>query len=147
MEYWSSVGACTHHSHSKLYYLCHRCVQRVDHKLYVCSPLSVVSNTADKLRLVLNQRHLNQFLHVVKFKYENLHIAALMFEPNKYLFKFDLKSGYHHVDIYPDHFQFLGFQWEERGVPSNYVFTVLPFGLSTACYVFTKLMRLLVRFW
>ena len=27
------------------------------------------------------------------------------------------------------------------------MFTVLPFGLSTACYVFTKLMRPLVRFW
>ena len=123
-----------------------RCVQRVDHKPYVCSPLSAVSNTAGKLR-VLNLRYLNQFLHVVKFKYEDLRIAALMFEPNEYLFKFDLKSGYHHVDIHPDHFQFLGFQWEERGVPSYYVFTVLPFGLSTACYVFTKLMRPLVRFW
>ena len=28
-----------------------------------------------------------------------------------------------------------------------YVFTVLPFVLSTACYVFTKLMRPLVRLW
>ena len=27
------------------------------------------------------------------------------------------------------------------------MFTVLPFGLSTACYVFTKLMRPLVRWW
>ena len=124
-----------------------RCVQSVDHKPYVDSPLSVVCNTAGKLRLVLNLRYLNQFLHVVKFKYEDLRIAALMFEPNEYIFKFDLKSGYHHVDIHPDHFQFLGFQWEERGVPSYYVFTVLPFGLSTACYVFTKLMRPLVRFW
>ena len=120
---------------------------RVDHKPYVCSPLSVVSNTAGKLRLVLNLRYLNQFLHVVRFKYEDLRIAALMFEANEYLFKFDLKSGYHHVDIHPDHFQFLGFQWEEKGVPNYYVFTVLPFGLSTACYVFTKLMRPLVRFW
>ena len=27
------------------------------------------------------------------------------------------------------------------------MFTVLPFGLSTACYIFTKLMRPLVRYW
>jgi len=27
------------------------------------------------------------------------------------------------------------------------VFKVLPFGLSTACYLFTKLMRPLVRYW
>ena len=84
----------------------------------MCSPLSVVSNTAGKLQLVLNLRYLNQFLHVVRFKYEDLLIAALMFEANEYLFKFDLKSGYHHVDIHPDHSHFLGFQWEEKGVPS-----------------------------
>jgi len=28
-----------------------------------------------------------------------------------------------------------------------YVFKVLPFGLSSACYLFTKLMRPLVRYW
>ena len=27
------------------------------------------------------------------------------------------------------------------------MFTVLPFGLSTACYVFTKMMRPLIRYW
>jgi len=45
-------------------------------------------------------------MHAVKFKYKNLHTAALL----EYLFKFDLKSSYHHVDIHPKHFQFLGFQ-------------------------------------
>ena len=125
-----------------------RCVLKVDYKPYVCSLLSVVSNTAGKLQLVLNLRYLNQFLHLVRFKYEDLHIAALMFEANEYLFKFNLKSGYYHVDIHPDYFHFLGFQWEEKGyLVSYFAFTVLPFGLSTACYVFTKLMRPLVRFW
>ena len=33
------------------------------------------------------------------------------------------------------------------GNPQFYVFAVLPFGLSTACYVFTKLLRPLVRYW
>ena len=28
-----------------------------------------------------------------------------------------------------------------------YLFCVLPFGLSTACYVFTKLLRPLVKHW
>jgi len=86
-------------------------------------------------------------MHVAKFKYEDLRTAALLFETNEYLFKFDLKSGYHHVDIHPEHFQFLGFQWEIRGRPCFYVFSVLPFGLCTACYLFTKLMRPLVRLW
>jgi len=33
------------------------------------------------------------------------------------------------------------------GTSSFFVFAVLPFGLSTACYIFTKLMRPLIRYW
>jgi len=72
----------------------------VDQKPIVCSPLSVVSNSAGKLRLVLNLRYLNQFIHTVKFKYKDLRTAALLFEKDEYLFKSDLNSGYHHLDIH-----------------------------------------------
>ena len=119
----------------------------MDEKPIVCSPLSVVSNSAGKLRLVLNLRYLNQFMHTVKFKYEDLRTAALLFEKGEYLFKFDLKSGYHHLDIHPDQTRFLGFQWGKTEKPCYYVFSVLPFGLCTAPYVFTKLMRPLIRLW
>ena len=54
---------------------------------------------------------------------------------------FDLRSAYHHIDIHKDSQKFLGFEW----VGKWFVFTVLPFGLSTACYVFTKVLRPLVR--
>ena len=70
-----------------------------------------------------------------------------MFEVNEYLSKFDLKSGYHHVDIHPEHQKYLGFQWETHDKVKNYVFIVLLFGLSSACYLFTKLMRPLIRHW
>ena len=83
-------------------------------------------------------------MHIVKFKYKDLRTAALLFETHV---KFDLKSGYHHVNIHPEHFQFLGFQWEDKGRPGCYVFVVLPFGLCTAPYLFTKLMRPLVKLW
>ena len=123
------------------------CILKVEKQPVVCSPLSVVSSSTGKQRLVLNLRYLNQYMHVVKFKYEDLRTAALMFEIHEYLFKFDLKSGYHHVDIHPDHYQFLGFQWENKGEPCYYVFSVLPFGLCTAPYLFTKLMRPLIKLW
>ena len=124
-----------------------RCIKRVETEPWVCSPLSVISNSAGKLRLVLNLRYLNQFLHVTKFKYEDLHVAALMFERHEYMFKFDLKSGYHHIDIYPEHQRYLGFRWDTSSNPQFYVFAVLPFGLSTACYIFTKVLRPLIRYW
>ena len=48
-----------------------RCVQIVMQNPHICSPLSVISNSAGKLRLVLNLRYLNQFLLKNKFKYED----------------------------------------------------------------------------
>ena len=104
----------------------------------VCSPLSVVSNHEGKQRLVLNLRHLNQFLRKDHFKYEDLRIAMLMLEKRDLLMKFDLKSGYHHLDIIGAHQTYLGFTWELQGKTRYYVFTVLPFGLSSVCYAFTK---------
>ena len=75
------------------------CVQRIPYKPHICSPLSVVSNNEGKLRLLLNLR---QFLLKDKFKYEDLRVAMLMFQPDDYMFTFDLKSGYHHVDIHEE---------------------------------------------
>ena len=51
-----------------------------------------------------------------------------------------IKSGYHHIVIFPPHHEFLGFSWFKDG------FTVLPFGLSTGPYIFTKVMRSLVHY-
>lgn len=70
-----------------------------------------------------------------------------LFRKGEYFFAFDLKSGYHHVDIHEDCQQYLGFSWVREGVRRFYTFRVLPFGLSTACYVFTKLLRPLVKRW
>ena len=119
------------------------CIKEVAAEPWVCSPLSVVENSVGKKRLVVNLKHLNKCLWKQKFKYEDLRIAMLLFEKGDYLFTFDLKSGYHHVDIAEEHCKYLGFAWHGR----FYMFTVLPFGLSSACYMFTKLLRPLVRYW
>ena len=110
---------------------------------HVCSPMSVVENSVGKKRLVVNLRHLNRFLWKQKFKYEDLRVAMLLFEKGDFLFSFDLKSGYHHIDINEANFKYLGVSWAGR----FYVFTVLPFGLCTACFIFTKIVRALVRYW
>ena len=59
------------------------------------------------------------------------------------MFSFDLKSGYHYVEIFEDHQTYLGFSWKHSN--SNqvkfYVFTVLPFGFSSAPHVFTKILK------
>ncbi len=119
------------------------CILEVPSAPHIRSPLSVVVSSSGKKRLVVNLRHLNRFLWKQKFKYEDLRVAMALFEKGDYLFSFDLKSGYHHVDIRPIHYTYLGFEWGQK----FYAFTVLPFGLATACYMFTKLMRPLVRYW
>ena len=118
-------------------------VERVSEPPSVCSPLSVVVSGSCKKRLVVNLRHVNQYLWKQKFKYEDLRVAMMMFNKGELMFAFDLKSGYHHVEIVKHHRRFLGFHWDNV----YYTFTVLPFGLSSAPYAFTKLMRPVVRYW
>ena len=64
-----------------------------------------------------------------------------------YLFKFDIKIGYRHIDIFPGDHKFLGFSWTLDGVEKYFVFTVLAFVLTIGPYIFTKLMRPLVAYW
>ena len=124
-----------------------RCVSCCMACLVICSPLSVVTNARGEQRLVLDLRYLNQFLPDRKFKYEGLSIIPSLFCQGDYFSVFDLKSGYHHVDIHQDCWPYLGFSWGVGLARRWYTFRVLPFGLSTACYVFTKLMRPLVKRW
>ena len=123
--------------------LLQQCVRTVSGRPHICSPLLVVVNqNSGKKRLVISLRYLNLFLWKDKFKYEDIRTAIEYFEKDGYMCTFDLKSGYHHVDICEASQKYLGFQW--KGV--YYVFTVLPFGLASACYVFTKLLRPIVKY-
>jgi hypothetical protein len=110
---------------------------------FVVSPLGVVPKAMNKLRLILDLRFINSFLEVQKFKYESIREVSQLAKLGDYLFSADLKSGYHHVDVAPEFWQYLGFEWQGK----YYVFCQLPFGLATACFVFTKLMKQLVAYW
>ena len=64
------------------------------------------------------------------------------------MISFDLKSGYHHVEIHEDHQSFLGISWMFlNGVTRYFVFTVLPYGLSSAPHIFPKFLKPLVKYW
>ena len=65
-----------------------------------------------------------------------------------FVFSFDLKSRYHHVDIFPDHCRYLAFSWDFGSGHTRYFqFTVLLFGLSSAPFIFTKLLKSLEAHW
>ncbi|GJP46813.1 hypothetical protein CLOM_g6068 [Closterium sp. NIES-68] len=106
------------------------------------SPLNVVEQR-DKCCLILDLRKVNTHLVVPKFKYEGLRRVAEIIQPNDWLFSIDLKSGYHHVKIHPSCWRFLGFQFENE----YYYIRSLPFGLATAPFVFTQLIKQLAKRW
>ncbi len=66
-----------------------------------------------------------------------------MAEKGDHAVSYDLMSGYYHVGLHPRSRTFVGFKWEGK----YYVYNCLPFGLSTAPWVFSKVMRELVMFW
>ena len=64
------------------------------------------------------------------------------------MIRFDLTSAYHFIDLYYPHTDFMGFSWvDKEGNVVFYKFLVLPFGLSSACYVFSKICRPLAAKW
>ena len=113
----------------------------------VVNPLTVSENKEGKQRLILDLRHVNWFIDKMKFKCEGVKEALNYCIPEGYMFKFDLKSGYHHVDLHQDHQTYLGLSWIFEGEKKYFQFTSLAFGISTAPQVFTKLLRPLVRKW
>ena len=116
--------------------------------LHVINPLSVSTQSSGKRRLILDLRFVNQFILKQKVKFEDYKTALDLFQYGSYACSFDLKSGYHHVDIFPSHQRFLGFSWTFPDGRTRYFdYTVLRFGLSSAPYLFTKLVRPLVKYW
>ncbi len=63
-----------------------------------------------------------------------------MFEKGDYLLSFDLKSGYHHVDIASTHCKYLGLAWAQK-------FCVHGAPFRPGHHLFTKLMHPLVWYW
>ena len=123
------------------------CISEVSEIPRCCNPLTVAERNS-KLRLVLDLRHVNQFVNLHKFKYEDLKTFSELFDQDDFFVTFDLTSGYHHVDIHPEHRKYLGFHWTfSNGQTKYFIFNVLPFGLSSACYIFTKLLRPFVKKW
>ena len=54
-----------------------------------------------------------------------------------------MKSAYHYLHIFHTDVAYLGFKWKGE----YYVYSVLPFGLATNGYIFSKLVREIVKYW
>ena len=87
--------------------------------------------------LVVNLRPLNHFVQKRHFKMEGTGMLRDLLQRNDWLVSIDLKDAYLSIQIAEKDRKFLHFLWKEQ----TYEFRCLPFGLSSAPRVFTKLLK------
>ena len=93
-------------------------------------------------------RFVNPHVRYAHFKYEDWSVAEQVIQSRCWFINCDFTSGYHHVSINPIQCKYLGFSFHWPVIGQRFFeFTQLPFGLNSACYVFTKLTRPLVKYW
>ncbi|CAC5424790.1 unnamed protein product [Mytilus coruscus] len=119
------------------------CIIETPFQPFVVNPLSVAVQSSGKKRLILDLSALNVFIKKEMIKFEDWKVALNYFTKDCYIFKNDLKSGYFHYDVCTKQQTYLGFCWKN----TFYCFTVLAFGLSSAPYLFTKSLQLIITYW
>ena len=124
-------------------------VCEVSQEPLVVNPLSVSIQPCGKKRLILDLRHVNKCLVKQRVKYEDWKVALAYFAKDSYMFSFDLKAG---ITVLKFH-RNTKLSWDFPGehlVPEVKYSMSLPsfhFGLSTAPYLFTKLLKPLEKHW
>ena len=88
-------------------------------------------------RLILNLKHLNEFVEKHHFKMETLKTALSLVKPNAFFGSLDLRQAYYSLPIHKECRKFLRFIW--NGV--IYEYSSLPNGLSTGPRIFSKLLK------
>ena len=101
------------------------------------SPMFVVPKSDGSWRPVLNLKSLNQYVRARHFKMESIQTAKGLLRRGDWMVKLDLKDAYLSIPMHVTHRQFLAFRWRGR----LWRFKTLPFGLNSAPYIFTKLMK------
>lgn len=113
-----------------------------ERKVRHVSPIFVVPKKGPKkYRLVIDLRGLNQGLPDWQVRFEGLSTLARIAGKGWWMCTFDLAQGYHHVLMTEQASQWLGFRFAGR----LFCYRVLPFGLKWAPWIFTKIVREMVR--
>jgi Reverse transcriptase (RNA-dependent DNA polymerase) len=115
---------------------------RVDLIPKLVLPIGVAINDAGKRRLILDARYLNLWTPSPEMSYETLTDFRYGLKPGDLMFSVDHKSGYHHVPLTEESREYVGFHLDGQ----YYMFTVLPFGIAPACYIYNTLSSVLAGY-
>lgn len=88
-------------------------------------------------RFILNLKKLNEFIAAPHFKMEDSKAALRLLHRFAFMASIDLKDSYFLVSVHKEFRKYLRFKFNGY----LYEFNCLPFGLCTAPYVFTKLLK------
>lgn len=105
------------------------------------SSIFLIAKANGSYRFILNLKKLNTFISTEHFKMEDFRTAKKLISHKCFMSTLDLKDAYFLVAMHPDHRKYLRFVFDSQ----IYEFTCLPFGLSTAPYVFTKILKPVVN--
>ncbi len=101
------------------------------------SSIFLVPKSDSSWRPVINPKPLNQNIITRHFKMESIRTVKGLMQREDWLVKLDLKDAYLSIPIFRPHQKYLKFRWQNQ----VWQFKTLPFGLSSAPYTFTKLLK------
>lgn len=100
------------------------------------SPVFLTPKSSGGYRFILNLKKFNNFVITDHFKMEDIRTASKLVSTGDYMATIDLKEAYFLVPIDQADKKYLRFRLDQL-----YEFNCLPYGLSSAPYVFTKLLK------
>jgi len=106
------------------------------------APAFVVVQASGKRRVVVDFDKLNKETLKSAFRYETLKSLRHLAKRGDWAISFDLEDGFHAIPIHPDDRKYFTFSIGGK----VFQFAALPFGWTLSPYVFTKVMRPVVRF-
>jgi len=118
--------------------LCKGVISKCEHRIgEFLSSVFLVPKPNGSHRFILNLKRLNKFIEAPHFKLEDLRSVLSLIRPDCYMGTIDLQDAYYHVPIHNEYKKYLRFEIDNE----LYEFNCLPFGLCTAPYVFTKILK------
>ena len=88
------------------------------------------------LRMILNLKCLNQFVHHIHFKMESLHVLCLI-QPGVWMGSVNLKDAYYSIPVHQAYKRYFTCYWQGR----FYEYNRMPNGYAQAPLLFTKILK------
>lgn len=101
------------------------------------SPYFLIPKPNGDLRFILNLKELNSFVVAPHLKMEDKKTAMRLMRKDSFMASIDLRDSYLFIPVEKSNGKYLRFSFRNK----LYEFNCIPFGLCTAPFLFTKLMK------